>query len=372
MQLSLLRQQRFVPLPCAGGHYLAAVQNKSGELNALRHASDETWERMAPLVHFVGPKSRDGQLTELRVTRWVKRVAEAVGSRPGFIDLLRLRATQRIATSHGSEAVLSLIYRACRKRGMRFVGVFPLDSTEEHFQIVREAAMQDGRGVCLRYRYRESVLPFGVSLAGVLDQTLAALDVPIEEADLIVDLGFLEPDISQSADQVCATINSAAGLGDWRSIALLGTSIPATMGCIHEGSIGRIIRQEWRLWQELRAKAPLRVPSFGDYAVQHPKPPRDRGGPGMRANVRYTADTATVVSRGFGPIGEEGREQYRELCAGIVALPDFAGDAYSWGDDLITQCACGDAEPGTQTTWRGAGTSHHLRFVTDQLRSMGL
>ena len=57
---------------------------------------------------------------------------------------------------------------------------------------------------------------------------------------------------------------------------------------LKEGSVGKIDRREWEIFTQLREKSPYRLPAFGDYAVQHPQPPLDGGGPGMRANIRYT------------------------------------------------------------------------------------
>lgn len=88
----------------------------------------------------------------------------------------------------------------------------------------------------------------------------------------------------------------------------------------------------------------------------------------MRANIRYTTNGSTLVARGRGSVIQEGNDQYRLLCQHLVAHRDFAGAHYSWGDATINGCAQGDIEPGAQEMWRGAGTSHHLQFVTDQLR----
>ena len=71
------------------------------------------------------------------------------------------------------------------------------------------------------------------------------------------------------------------------------------------------------------------MPSFGDYAIQHPRPPHDGGGPGMRATIRYTANGETLVARGQGSIIQEGNAQYRLLCQQLVVRSEFAGRVYS-------------------------------------------
>jgi hypothetical protein len=110
------------------------------------------------------------------------------------------------------------------------------------------------------------------------------------------------------------------------------------------------------------------MPAFGDYAVQHPHPPHDGGGNNGRANIRYTVDREILVARGVGPATQQGPEQYRELCQQLVGRPEFAGRSYSWGDATIEDCADELIESGSRNAWRGAGTSHHIQVVTDELR----
>jgi hypothetical protein len=140
------------------------------------------------------------------------------------------------------------------------------------------------------------------------------------------------------------------------------------VSCIDEGTLGSLPRREWSLWLQLAQFDLPRMPSFGDYGIQHPRPPQADGGPGMRANIRYTADADTLVVRGHGPVVQEGNAQYRHLCQQLVERAEFAGSDYSWGDEVIEACARGTVAPGAQNVWRGAGTSHHLQLVTEQLR----
>jgi hypothetical protein len=183
----------------------------------------------------------------------------------------------------------------------------------------------------------------------------------------MIDLEYLDPDDDYDADSLATSINEMSSVGAWRSIVVLGTTMPKTLSSIEEGTLGILPRREWALWTELHKSKVGRKPAFGDYAIQHPRPP-DGGGPGMRANIRYTVAAHTLIARGRGSVLQEGNEQYRELCQKIVARPEYSGRLYTWGDKVIDDCAKSAIEPGSQSLWRGVGTSHHLRFITDQLR----
>lgn len=358
----------FVPLPHGSGHYVPVVQNRSGELSALAHASAVTWAWMTPLVELVGPRNNSKAYRHDTVKGWVKRTAESVGEHPFFLDVLRMRPAHATATADGTRPVLAVIYEAARKRKLRFVPVLRLSDPRSQVQLLRDTALIDGRGVALRYPLLTAALPEGRTLESVIKESLRAVEVEVTGADLLIDLAYLSPEQDICAEDIIPAVDELAGFGNWRSFALLGTSIPSMLGgVITQGTVGEIPRREWELWSDLRQRGPRRMPSFGDYVIQHPNPPQDGGGPSMRANIRYTTGNATVVARGLGPVVTEGREQYRELCQQLVDRPEFAGRDYSWGDEQIADCASGMMEPGSNNAWRGAGSSHHLRRVADQL-----
>lgn len=371
VQIKLLQSAPLAPLPVDSGQYVVAVQNKRGELDALRNASAQTWERLTPLVHFVGPAKERGEPFNAQTISggWVKKVAEAVKHHPVYFDVMRLDPTFPVAAAKGARPVLAHIYAAARKRHVRFIPVAWVgESTDDHLQVVADASLEDGDGLALRYRIRRVLPPTGISHREYLAAQLSRLDVDVGQADLLIDLEYIDPGDDLEASDLAPTLAEMFAVGAWRSVVVLGTSMPAMLGCVAEGTVGAIPRQEWALWSHLDSCGLARIPAFGDYAVQHPRPPHDGGGPSGRANIRYTLTGETLIARGRGPVTQEGIEQYVLLCQQLVARTEFAGSEYSWGDRVVDDCAAGRIEPGWQDLWRGAGTSHHLQIVTDQLR----
>lgn len=367
------RDPDFHPVARGSGHYVAAVQNKPGELDALRHASPEIWSRMTPLIEIVGPKKPPEAYKGDTIAGWVRRISSAVGQRPCFLDILRLRPEHPTATVDGSLPVLTVIHAAARKRGMAFVPVLPIGSnhSRDHARLVGEAAARDGRGAALRYPILHFALPAGTTHTAVLASAVKDLGIDVACADVFVDLGHLSGDEELHPEDVREALEEVIAVGQWRSVILLGTSMPKMLGgTITEGTIGELPRREWELWSALRRQSPGRLPTYGDYVVQHPEPPRDDdgGGPGMRTNIRYTIGSTTLVARGRGSAVQAGREQYRHLCQQLVGRSEFAGSDFSWGDAEIAGCASGEIPPGWHSHWRGAGSSHHFRLVTEQLR----
>jgi Beta protein len=368
-QIPLLRPEPLVPLPIESTHYVVALQNHPGERDALRNASSDTWERMTPIVHLVGPKTPRDALKAQTVRNWVKRLAGPLGAHPIYLDVTRLNPTHPVGTRAGKLAVLEYIYDASRACGLRFVPVTWVgQSSAAHRQLVADAALHDGHGIALRYRMRSYVPPFGTSIGDYLEAELSTVGHEAGDADLLIDLEYIDPDDEIDPEGIAASLREMVAVGQWRCVVVLGTSIPKMMGCVDEGTIGSLPRHEWELYRQLQQCDLDRLPAFGDYAIQNPDPPHMDGGPG-RANIRYTTNGETLVARGRGPFYEEGKEQYRGLCQQLVARSEFAGRDYSWGDEVIDDCARGAVEPGAQNVWRGAGTSHHLRALTEQLAS---
>lgn len=371
MQLQFRMHPPFQPLSLGSAHYVVALQTKPGELDALEQAPPDTWSKFTPLIQIVGSKSPKDAINAGNITTWIGNVSRGVGQHPMFLDILRLKATHPVITGAGTELpVLERIYWAARRKSLNFVPVLPIGSANrEHADIVADAAETDGRGLALRLPIRTLVPPSGMSLPDYLGKVVADLRGDITTTDLLLDLAYIDPDVEIHGEDLAAVMSKALAVGDWRNVVLLGTSMPSMLSCIPEGTVGQVARQEWNFWTEMSKLGLQRIPTFGDYAVQHPTPPRDGPGGSPRANVRYTQATSTVIARGRGPVYQEGAEQYIRLCREIVAQSGFCGHSYSWGDGVIEGCARGEIKPGSQRMWRGAGTSHHLRFVTDQLAS---
>lgn len=365
-----LADPEFEPLPAGTRAYVPVIKNKAGELRALTKASPAVWERMTPVIELVGPRKPPLTYKQQRIDGWILRVKAAVKSRPFFLDTVRLNASHPVDGALGKQAALSAIHECANRRGLSVVPVLRVDREGMRaVDLVRDSAASGGRGGALRYSILRAALPPSGSHTSVLAAALKRVDLDVARADVLIDLGYLAADDEVHPDDLKDALDEVLAVGKWRSVVLLGSSMPRMLGgIVTEGSLGEIPRREWTLWSALKAQHPSRLPTYGDFAIQNPAPPSDEGGGiSMRANIRYTLGDRTLVVRGKGPVAQAGQEQYRELCQQLVSTPGFAGAAYTWGDDQISQCAAGTIEPGAQDQWRGAGSSHHFRVVTEQI-----
>jgi hypothetical protein len=372
-QLSLLNQTE--PLrhgaPFGSYHYVPILKSLPGELKALAHTDADTWERMTPLIEATSKKGATEEPPDRSpLPSLASRLVSVLGTaRPFYLDFRGLTSRSKILVRRGRErrpvAAIEHVLEDCRQRGLNFVPVVTPTKDAGRLALVRESLAAVGRRVCLRVPVAGVVRPTGRSLSNELHGLLEDLGTEAASTDLLLDLGYIGVEPGFDASHVRRILEEIPQLPAWRNVILSGTVIPQALSGYAEDDITDLARHEWRLWQELRQHDAPRLPTFGDYCVQHPERP-DSSGPGMRANIRYTADEAVLIARGRS-ITEYGAGQYRDLCVLLSHRPEFRGSAYSWGDSSIAECAEGLGTPGGQEHWRGVGTSHHLRHVTESL-----
>src|SRR5712692_9860762 len=59
----------------------------------------------------------------------------------------------------------------------------------------------------------------------------------------------------------------------WRTLTLIGSAFPKSMGLIDRESHDLVDRTEWLVWRDdlyARRQSLQRMPTFGDCAIQHP------------------------------------------------------------------------------------------------------
>jgi hypothetical protein len=290
-----------------------------------------------------------------------------VGSRPVYLDFARADPGHAVELRSQPLTLAEASYHYARHYELASIPVVASGGPTTLLDVAGEAAATDGRGLAIRHTMLGVTSSSGASSTTLVSRALEGCGLPADEVDLWLDLGYIGEDVEVSAARITRMVGRLERLGSWRRIVLTGSSMPAALSCVPEGTDRLLPRREWDLWQQLPPELRARL-DFGDYAVQHPSPPAD-GGASMRANVRYTVEDGHYIVRGRGPLRVEGYEQYVALCARLKTSGYFAGADYSWGDEIIESCAEHDIDPGAQNMWRAVGTAHHLRVVTQQLRA---
>ena len=351
--------------------YVPVLKWRQGEYQALLRLSSSTAQRVAPLIEVTPPeydfeKKRVKKTMDAQLAPFAKRLKAKWGDRPAFLDTALLPATTRMADGVHP---LTFLMAAAREHGGELTPVTSLDRDLAHYNAVAAAVVQDDRGVAVRVSLDDITEPdFGQKLISLL----AELEVELVDADLIIDLAAknFEP-LGDLGSLLAAVLQSEPAFSATRSLVLVGTSFPISMGEVKlpEQELPRL---EWRLCKLVTSELPatFRALTFGDYTIASADIPQGD----MRllkpsATVRYTIDDAWLITKGNN-VRDNGFAQYRGLCGKVVDSGKAAPVGFSPGSDYVRDCHDNIEKTGTLTTWRWVGTNHHITKVVDDLANL--
>lgn len=352
-------------------HYVPVLKWKMGEKTALEVISSNLKSHFTPLVEIVPPtfdfknnvykKSIEDHLKDIGNT-FIKSWSMQL---PFFIDIKWLpNSMYKCSGIHTLEFVLSEI----RKKSYIAIPVTgslrdPLYKAE-----IKKAISIDKQGVC--FRIEESDF---IDIDKNIRTMLSFYSVQPEEVDLLIDFDYiLNKDNNKNYLSIITLINAISQISRFRTLTFCASAFPEDTSLVSTNTIGTFKRSEWLIWNTLYKNKNLvkRMPSYGDYVIANPKykeiDPRIMT---MTANIRYTSNSRWIIVKGKA-IKNHGWDQAHGLCKQLVALSEYCGRNYSWGDKIIDDCANGTASCGNATIWRKVGTNHHITLVLNQLSNL--
>lgn len=353
--------------------YVPVILTRQGERLALRETTGSVKNSMTPLlvIHPID-NDLDTGMPKRSAQEHLAKLAEQLlndwGQGSAFVDL---QFVGRGATLDDGSPAVTWITRKCAENGLILSPVYSASDAEDDRRAAIDAASEVSAAIAWRLTIPEWVdLGTGVG-DGRIMSLLAEAARPPDQVHVLLDLSdqvSTPPDLSAAA--VRGAIRALSALGDWRSVVVIGTGMPTGTADVGPDGTAEIPRSEWLLWRLLRS-GDHRVPTFGDYCVQHPNPMSDFDPRMMQsaAQLRYTIPRAWFVARGRG-IRSRGTGQVVGLAQRVVNHPHYAGPDFSWGDRWLQECADETCSTGNQMIWRKVTTNHHLAFVVRQLASL--
>jgi len=347
-------------------HYVPCLRWKQGEYQSVFRLSNETKASFTPLIEVPEivwdfEKEKDCKTIDKHLEPFAKRIINKWGKAPCFIDLRCIESSERM--QDGTHPV-RFIFNELRQENCFAIPSVSLNSDSRYKKEIKEIINEDKNGACLR-----------ISLEQVSDEMLKdnidsinkILKIQLGEIHLVLDINapnFVPLDGFMKLLETL--IKRIPYLKEWRTFSIIGTSFPETMGGIKEG-IEFLPRYEWQLYQKLirkLRKEKIRIPTFGDYGIQHPNILQlDMRLVNPSANIRYTTEDRWMIVKGKGTRVKDGFKQFRDLSKKIISTSYYCGPDFSYGDSYIKKCAYGEISPGNLTTWRQVGTNHHVSKV---------
>lgn len=343
-------------------HYVSVLKWRMGEYQALMRLGEAIKDRVVPLFEIptegwnfeteAPMRSLDDHLSNFGdklFSKWSGRLC--------FVDSPYLDGASQL--SNGVHHIEHIFQQAVQA-GCMAIPVIGLQRNPAYVAAIQSVAEIARQGVCIRLERDD----FGPMLSSFLQSLISMLGLPVQAIDLIIDL---EASIGTSVPLQASTWASclrAVSSAPWRTLSIVGTSFPATLGAADYRPHGRTPRYEWLAYKQLMhmLSAFERKPTYGDYATSSPNTGElDPRMVDPNAKIKYTADDEWIIHVG-AQVKRFGRGQYQTMCQNIVnAVPAFfMGAGYSWGDAYILGCATGAEGTGGTSTWPSVATNHHV------------
>lgn len=344
-------------------HYVPILKVKRGEKAALGRISANLRSRITPLLEIVERKPEKVLAAHLETA--FKDLAESVSAYPRcFLDVREIEPD-------GPQAAVEVFDRAANA-GMVFTPVTGISRTAD----VAAALGHRNDGLALRLTRREFE---SGDLAAKVEAFLGLHELAPNDVDLIIDLGAVEDLIADGIATFTEAFMADVPHHDrWRTFTVSGCAFPVSMGGVDRHSHDLVDRADWIAWRDhLHARRGLltRLPTFSDYAIQHPLgvegfAPRIMQ---VSASIRYTKDEHWLLIKGEGTRSTPPSVQFPELATRLVyghLRPHFAGPAHCAGCASIKAAADGAPSYGSAEAWRRLGTIHHISTVMQGLGSL--
>lgn len=340
--------------------YMANLAARGGAFTAVQNLSPDAHSRSAFLFDLPRPTLEEGKTVDRELDKRAEGIAQC-GKLGGRIYFDVHDFPPELVTETGLQPIEYLAQRL-RRSGTVCVPVTGTisDRGPEYVESVRDIAVTDHKGVCLRLARDELEEP--TFLEEAIGATLEALRVSPGKTDLVMNFAFVGNDKAERLRSVARdAIDAIIRIGNFRNIVLSGTSIPAQLGKRTKGEALRFRRVEYDIWSDVaRMLASTRDLAFGDHGIieiHHAPPAKVVNVP---ARIRYTTPLDHVIRRAA-------RGDYQQLCKELVTSKDFMGRNFSIGDQKLASVAmfgAGKFSPGPAVA---NDANHHIEFVSQQV-----
>ena len=344
-------------------HYVPVLRWKQAEREALQYLESNIQDRITPLIELIPSNFKEKKTTptfDLMLSQTIDGIFDSWGKKRFFIDLQHLDPNFRPPTGGH---LLRRFGEEADKRGLSYVPTTGLSRVRAYQEAVKVLSKKSKSGVCIRLCLSDLRRN---KISSELYDLLGLVGASPKNSDLIIDCQY----ITDNNLNFKNIYNEIPDLQDWRTFTVIGGAFSKNLSGFSVGQ-HELARLDWMFWKKILKSRPsfIRLPSYGDYTIQHPiysEPPVRSN---FSASIRYTSDDCWVIMRGEGVFNQDG-PGYAQWPANAELLCDrseFCGEDFCFGDQYIKDMSMQVMRPGNPTTWLRAGINHHLSFVVNQI-----
>ncbi|KAF0145499.1 MAG: hypothetical protein FD156_780 [Nitrospirae bacterium] len=354
-------------------HYVPILKSKRAEFVALGQLAADIKTKLTPMIEVITvPWDFAKDLPRKTLKSHIDGVIEYIAKSwpndlPMFLDLLYVASRNEIiADKH----CLIYCFEALRVYKQMVIPVTNIDRDENYQEALKSILRKDKRGLCVRIQQTD--LDDLDNLSNAIDTLLGKFDLAPNDCDIVLDFQALPlQEVSDPVAYISNIIRTFPNIKKWHSFTVAASNFPKIPAMV-ANSTKLISREEFIIWNEIIKNGRLpKLPSFGDYAIQHPDLEdvdfRTRKIP---VSLRYATPTQWLVYKGREK-NKFGHAQFNKICSSLVKSNEYCGASFSEGDSYISRCAKNSDGPGRPEEWRRAGFNHHMTLVVKQLSNFG-
>ena len=348
--------------------YTPILRNRQSEILALQRLPSNSKASCTPLLDLAAPTKSDDLATV--VTYAERNIIRMVKGAKGFAQILvdssELDPALRLT---GNRHPLIEAARAIEKAGCIPIPVTGLHRDAAHMNAALKIRKHNGLGtICFRL---DSTDVGTASMSHALLQRLIAThSLAAKDVIVLIDLQSVHGKDTDSLVLQTSRLIAHMNTTKWAGVIVAGYGIPDQLsGSISVREQGYIRRIEQDVYLSIVKTYPIDNLWFGDYATLSPTHIEldwrliSRM---MSPKAVYALRDSWFVVRG-GPFSSDakGYGQYHDLASEIVALDEFSGSDYSFGDEYIDERTSTSVSPGSPASWIVACVNHHITLTAE-------
>lgn len=346
--------------------YTPILRNRQSEMLSLKHLRVNVKPFVTPLIDIAAPsRSLDRAAAESYVARRIAHSAKVISGFPAvLVDSSELDPDFRLT---GGSHPLAAAATAMVGAGVSAIPVTGLHRDSAHrAKVIEIAKAQDVSRLCVRLDETD-VGTATLTMRGILE-LLSEASVKSDQVVVLLDLQCLwDRDVQVVSAEVSRFLTLLNGKV-WAGVVIGGYGFPdqlsAACSTNDRAYLRRVEQDIFSTASGVLTQSPV---WFADYTVLSPS--------SVELDVRlisrlmapraiYALESEWFVVRGGAFSSHpDAFGQYFAIADDIVALAEFSGPNYSYGDEYIHDRHLRSATPGSPASWITACVNHHVTLT---------
>ena len=349
--------------------YLPILKWRLGEYQALSRLHPSIKSSIYPLfvvppIEYDFETSSPKKTAEEHIKPLVKRLEEKWGEGPASIEL---HETLHSELMDSGVSVPEHVFNKLLSSSTNIQPVLRLNFDSTYISNLIGYCKNKKCGTTIRIKFEDLA---DSDLMNGLEDLIHDNKLDRAKIDLVIDFDSKCEYIPYTRIETLTNmlISNIGSFNTYRSIYLAGTTLD--FSSVSKDTLVTQPREYWKFYKRFYIENCDSIPNlgYGDFAIEPPEfaPSLDMRVIKPAARIIYSIDEYWAISKGSA--FRDNPAQMYDMCHDFVYKSGYyMSKSLSNGDMKIYECANKKCSNGSLTTWKEAGTSHHISFVVQQL-----